>query len=78
MTWYISVRDIQEHIILVEESSFRLWKEKPLLLLLCISSVGVTDGYVVWCSNGKGLMKAILITTTGYVQYMLLLQCCCQ
>lgn len=33
---------------------------------------------VMWCSSGKSLMKTILISTTVYVQYMLLLQCCCQ
>lgn len=78
MAWYISVRDIQEHIISMEGSSFRLQKENPLPLLLSISSVAVTDGYIMWCSNGKSLMKAILIITIGYVQYVLLLQCCWQ
>lgn len=78
MAWYIRARDIQEHIISMEESSFGLQKEKPLLLFLGLSFVAVTDGYVMWCSNGRSLMKAILIITTGYVQYMLLLQCCCQ
>lgn len=58
--------------------SFQITEGKLLLLLLGISSVAVTDGYVMWCRNGKSLMKAILIIITGYVQYMLLLQCCCQ
>lgn len=79
MTWYVRVRDIQEHVISMEESPFRLWKEKPLFLLLGVSSVAAAaDGWVMWCSRGKSLMKTILISTTVYVQYMLLLQCCCQ
>lgn len=43
MTWYVRVRDIQEHVISMEESPFRLWKGKPLFLLLGVSSVAAAD-----------------------------------
>lgn len=43
-----------------------------------VSSVPVTDGYTAQYSNGKSFMKMSLIITTGFVQYMLLLQYCHQ
>ncbi|KAJ7408642.1 hypothetical protein WISP_120425 [Willisornis vidua] len=47
MAWYMRVRDLQGYAISTEQSSFRLEEEKPLLLLLGISSMAATDGGVV-------------------------------